>query len=263
MVLSFPPPVFIPSSFYGDSLGWRQPLVQLVPPVNLSWISVIKFFPLNTLVYGKVVCKGSLIKKEKLWTLDAILSFLFVLSCLNIPAGLLYFGVKTSNGIPKTHVPSSTSLRLAWQRQPVRAEVTGIVGSAWKVKQWILQMSRLKEHGSLPQGMLRKKAWLLSFCKSSVFSYDPCRCLYNKWIFPHVLQLWCRHNILNPHSKFQRPCNIPSITCASPVLFLLFLQFCTFKWYFWQSAWLREVPGISEITCIKKKHKQEKQKTQG
>lgn len=82
---------------------------------------------------------------------------------------------------------------------------------------------------ALPQGVLGRKPWLLSFCKSSVFSCDPCQCLYNKRTFPHVLQLWYRCNILNPHSKFQRLCSIPSITCASPVLLLLFLQVCTLQ----------------------------------
>lgn len=186
------------------------------------------FFPLNSLVYGKVVCKGSLIKKEKLWTPDVMLYFLFALSLLNIPAGLLYFWVKTSSGIPKTHVPWSTSLRLTcvtdcasqshWDSWKWRSNSESCRWVDWKSME-----------AALPQGVLGRKPWLLSFCKSSVFSCDPCQCLYNKRTFPHVLQLWYRCNILNPHSKFQRLCSIPSITCASPVLLLLFLQVCTLQ----------------------------------
>ena len=186
------------------------------------------FFPLNSLVYGNVVCKESLINKEELWTPGVILSFLFVLSCLSILAGLLFFWVKISNGIPKTRVPSSTSVRLVCVTD--RASQSNWDSWKWGSNsescRWV---NRKSMEAALPEGMLRRKAWLLNFYKSTVFSYDPCQCLYNKWTFPHVLQLWYRHNILNPHSKFQKVRSIPSITCASAMLFLLFLQICTLQ----------------------------------
>lgn len=240
--------------FVEDSL-WFNFFLQLT-----CLRSVLCLFP--SVHLSMVVCKESLIKTEKLWTPDVMLSFLFVLICLNILAGFLYFGVKNSNEIPKTHVPSSTSLRLA-------CETNCASWRNWNSWKWGSNSESCRwadwksMEAALPQGMLRRKPWLLSFCKSSVFSYNPCQCLYSKRTFPHVLQLWCRHNILNLHSKFQALCSTPSTTCESPVLFLLFLQLCILQVAFLAKCLAEESTRniYNNTYFFKSKHK--KQKTQG
>lgn len=115
---------------------------------------------------------------------------------------------------------------------------------------------------ALPQGMLRREAWLLSFCKSSVFPYDPCQYLYNKWTFPHVLQLWYRHNILNLHLQFQRLLYPLHHLCKSFVFPIISITLC------FASALSGKVSGWGKYQkclklCIFFKSKQKKQKTQG